>query len=216
LTHRVRLGLQDDGLGKIQEFARKSVAIIGRCSKDTAEAGKDFHSSLGASCDHAGETLLSASPRRLSVSAKDLAIDDRWTACLIRRPTGSLQPRVLEEGEDLIVMLGHMVPEPEIGFVGQAPVQKTLEPCFQPANGDQQSMRGEFTLVSAIPESESAVEEFEQSSGKTDRSSGRALQKTLAPSDQMLQALLMQGLQEPVVGKHGSIGYALRGEAGRV
>lgn len=143
---------------------------------------------------------MSPSTRRFSVASKDLSIDDRRTACLIRRPTGSLQARVLEEREDLIVMLGHMLPESAIGWVGESPVQETFESCFKPADRDQEPMRGELTLIPAIPESESAVEEFEQSPGEANGSSGRGLQKNLAAADEVLQALLMQSLQEPVIG----------------
>ena len=157
-----------------------------RSTQDAREIAEDVDPSLGAGGDEGGQSFLSPSSRRFSVTSKDLAIDDRRTTCLIRRPTGSLQAWVLEEREDLIVMLGHMVPESEIGWVGQSPVQETFESCFKPADGDQEPMRGELPLVPAIPEREGAVEEVEQSPGEANGSSGRGLQKNLAATDQVL------------------------------
>lgn len=183
-----------------KQATRKGVAAGCGCTNHSAKMLEDRDASLYAGSRDACENLLGPSAPRITVASKDLSIGYRRTDGLIGRPTGGLEPGLLEEKEEFVVMSLQMPCEPGVDWVGKAPAQEPLQSSFQPTDRDRQTLPRDLSLVPAVAQTEGVSQKVQDRAGKAYGSSSRALQNRPTSSLDVSHALLMISLFKEVVG----------------
>ena len=87
-----------------------------------------------------------------AVAAPDLAVDGGGAHGLFGPVVGRVDTGVLQEGEQLVAMLGQVLGQSLVVCVGPGPVQHPAESAFQSPHGNGQTVRGQLALVSAVPQ----------------------------------------------------------------
>ena len=88
--------------------------------------------------------------------------------------------------------------QPSIGRIAKAPIQQAIQGCFQPPRGHGQTLRGDFTLLVAIPQPESLLQQRLDRQWELGGSRGGHLDHLAATSDQVFQAALMKRLLKSI------------------
>src|SRR5215471_20810980 len=95
-------------------------------------------------------------------------------------------------------LMAQVFGQPAIGRMTKAPIQQAIQGGFQPPRGHGQTLRGNSTLLVAVAQPESLLQQGLDRPRELGGGRGGNLDHLAATSDQVLQAALMKRLLKSI------------------
>ena len=179
----------------------------GSCPQRLVDEVDPVPSPLHAGAQHRCKDLLSPSTILGPIPTPHLAIDHRRPDRLLRRPVRRLHSGMTEEAEELVPMGIEVLREALVDRVGLPPRQEPIQAALELPRRHCQAVARELSIVPAVPQPKSILEELLHLARETHCSSGGDLQEVTAAPEKMRQTLLVGRCIESVVGHPSIVPY---------
>ena len=101
-----------------------------------------------------------------AIAAPDLAVHDGAADCLFPRPVGGLDVRVVQVGEDRVLVLGEVLGKLPVPLVGEVLIEEAVETGLDATGGNREAVGADLARVAAVAQGEPREEERLDRAGK--------------------------------------------------